>query len=56
MNGFDFFDYINWEVLENAGISTANFKSSGMKVYQKMYIPFVASLSSLAFIAMSNIM
>ncbi|KAL6275485.1 hypothetical protein ACE6H2_019086 [Prunus campanulata] len=38
------------------GISTVNYKSSGMKVYQKMYIPFVASLSSLAFIAMSNIM
>ncbi|CAB4312335.1 unnamed protein product [Prunus armeniaca] len=40
----------------NSGISTVSYTSSGMKVYQKMYIPYVASLSSLAFIAVSNIM
>ncbi|KAH0997681.1 hypothetical protein GBA52_021545 [Prunus armeniaca] len=36
----------------NSGISTVSYTSSGMK----MYIPYVASLSSLAFIAVSNIM
>ncbi|XP_050370821.1 uncharacterized protein LOC126788853 [Argentina anserina] len=36
-------------------ISTLGWKkSSGMKVQQKMYIPFVASLSTLAFIAIFN--
>ncbi|KAB2620953.1 hypothetical protein D8674_040351 [Pyrus ussuriensis x Pyrus communis] len=40
----------------NSAISTADYKSGGMKVFQKMYVPFVASLSTLAFIATSNIM
>ncbi|KAM0999017.1 hypothetical protein ACFX2A_005934 [Malus domestica] len=40
----------------NSAISTVDYKSSGMKVFQKMHVPFVASLSTLAFIATSNIM
>ncbi|XP_004296010.1 PREDICTED: uncharacterized protein LOC101300040 [Fragaria vesca subsp. vesca] len=40
---------------KNQSISTLSWKkSSGMKVQQKMYIPFVASLSTLAFIAIFN--
>ncbi|KAK9941003.1 hypothetical protein M0R45_017633 [Rubus argutus] len=35
-------------------ISTLGWKSSGMKLHQKMYIPFIASLSTLAFIAIFN--
>ncbi|KAM1254816.1 hypothetical protein ACFX2G_029715 [Malus domestica] len=35
----------------NTAISTVDYKSSGMKVLQKMYVPIVASLSTSAFIA-----